>query len=76
MGAIKFIETCPTIRIQADGVSGETRSNDQVMPWRCTRSLWRQFLETEIRRLNDFEAEERKLARGKVLPFREVVGGH
>lgn len=38
-------------------------------------STYRKFLETEIRRLNDFETEERRIARGKVLPLK-AAGGH
>lgn len=66
---IRYIEELPDVEIRADGVAGNTVCGDEQTPWRCSRSLWRMFLETEIRRLNDFEIEERRHARGKVLAF-------
>lgn len=75
MPAIKFYEDLPETSFDAHGVRGVSVSNDEVIPWRCSRSTYRRFLETEIRKLNEFEAEERRLARGKVLPIR-ATGTH
>lgn len=75
MPAIKFYEELPETTFDAHGVTGSSCSGDKVTRWRTTRAVYRRFLETEIRRLNDFEAEERQLARGKVLPIR-ATGTH
>lgn len=75
MPAIKFYEDPPETSFDAHGVSGACRSGDKVANWRTTRAVYRRFLETEIRRLNDYEAEERRIARGKVLPLR-ATGTH
>lgn len=74
MAAIKFYEDLPETSFDAHGVTGSSCSGDEVAKWRTTRAVYRRFLETEIRRLNEFEAEERRLARGKILPFKDAVG--
>lgn len=76
MAAIKFFEEIPEVRIDATGVSGISCSGDEATHWRCDRSTYRRFLETRLRQLNEFEAEERRLARGKVLPFKAAAPGH
>ena len=75
MAAIKFYEDLPETSFDAHGVTGSSCSGDEVAKWRTTRAVYRRFLETEIRRLNDYEAEERRIARGKVLPLR-ATGTH
>jgi|GEM_PF-5796576 len=73
---IIYFENLPVIAIDADGIGGCIASGTSKSRWRCSRSLWRKFLETEIRRLNEFEQAERRIARGKVLAFRKVVPDH
>ena len=75
MPAIKFYENIPETIFDAHGVRGVSVSNDEAIPWRCSRGTYRKFLETEIRRLNDYETEERRLAMGKVLPLK-AAGVH
>ena len=66
--AIKYVEILPVVAIDGEGVGGATCSGDETSRWRCSRSLWRKFLETEIRRLNEWELAERA-EKGRVLHF-------
>ena len=75
MPAIKFYENIPETTFDAHGVRGVSCSGNKANHWRCRRSTYRKFLETEIRRLNDYETEERRLAMGKILPLK-AAGGH
>lgn len=65
---IRFIEVLPVVSIDAEGVGITARSGDETMRFRMPRSLWRKYLETEIRRLNEWEIAERA-ERGRVIPL-------
>jgi hypothetical protein len=57
--AVAFVEELAEVTIRPNGVSIVCRSGAEAFAFRCDRSLWRQFLEREIRALNEFEIAER-----------------
>lgn len=68
---IAFVEQLAEVTLRPNGVTVVAQSGDEVFGFRCERSLWRQFLEREIRALNAFEQAERgkrkvvKIAEGR-----------
>lgn len=67
---ISFVNHQPVVSLDAEGVDVLLKSGDKEFRGRCSRSLWRKFLEVEIRRLNEWEMVERAHAKGKVVPFK------
>jgi len=66
---VVFVQEVPEVELDASGASIVYRSGGQAYPRRMPRSLWRRFLESEIRRLNAWEREHRSevVAMGKRL---------
>lgn len=67
---ISYIDQPPIVAIDGEGVDVLLKSGTREFRGRCSRSLWRKFLELEIRRLNEWEVVERAHALGKVVPFK------
>lgn len=57
--SIAFVEELAEVEIRPNGISIVCRSGPEAFAFRCERSLWRTFLEREIRALNEFERAER-----------------
>lgn len=72
---IRFIDKLPIVAIDREGIGVVAVSGDESMRFRLGRGLWRKFLETEIRRLNEWEIAERA-ERGRVIPMERRRGGH
>lgn len=70
--SIAFIEEVPVATIFPNRVRMEAKSGSEVYIRVFERHLWRKFLETELRRLNDYERAERE--ERAVLPFRNGEG--
>jgi hypothetical protein len=54
-----FIDQMPTVTIDEHGIRCVARSGNKVFKRRLPRSLWRAFLETSIRQLDEYEVAER-----------------
>lgn len=65
---IRYIEKLPVVSIDENGIGVIACSGDETMRFRISRSFWRKLLETELRRLNEFEMAERA-DRGRVIPM-------
>lgn len=65
MQGIVYIEEPPVVTLDASGATLEYRSGNATYIRRYSRHLWRRVLETEIRRLNEWETA----ARANVLPM-------
>jgi hypothetical protein len=59
MHGVRFITELPQVTIEPDGVVVLSCSGAMVDTARLRRSMWRQFLEREIRALNEYERVER-----------------
>lgn len=68
-----FIEEQPVAKIYPTRIVMEARSGEERYIRVFERSVWRRFLETEIRKLNDYEVAER--AERKVVGMR-ASGSH
>jgi hypothetical protein len=66
---IAFVEELAEVTIRPNGVVVIARSGEETFGFRCERSLWRKFLEREIRALNEYERVER--AKRKVVRIGE-----
>lgn len=66
--AITYIEKMPVIAIDGEGIGLVICSGERTWRRRVSRALWRKFLETSIRQLNEFEIAERA-DRGRVIPM-------
>jgi hypothetical protein len=69
MHTVAFVEELAEVQVGPNGVRIVCRSGTEEFAFRCERSLWRTFLEREIRALNEFEIAERK--RAKVVRLRK-----
>jgi hypothetical protein len=65
MVAVSYVEEAPVAEILPNKVRVTVKSGDDVCIRVMERSVWRRFLEVEIRRLNAYEAAER--AKRKVV---------
>lgn len=72
MQPIAYLEQMPVTALDGEGAFILIRSGDLTYRFRMPRSLWRKILETEMRRLNEFELAERA-DRGRVIPLPSCV---
>lgn len=71
--AILFIDQLPVSAFDEHGVSLHIGSGEFVRRERWPRSLWRKHLETEMRKLNEWEIAERA-DRGRVIAMERRRG--
>ena len=65
---ICWIEKLPIVAHDELGTSVLIASGDDIRRERWARSLWRKHLESELRRLNEYEIAERA-DRGRIIPL-------
>lgn len=70
---IRYVETPPVSALDENGIGLVVRSGDDNLRFRFPRSAWRKFLETELRKLNEWEVAER-MDRGRVIPMERKRG--